>query len=115
MKVKKYPFNVEKICHINFSIDTVIDGARAVNQADPTQVVEIHHGTGMITLEPDAYSWTITAEGFQSTTSPARVDQGSTASISVVLQSQPTADVSIAVSSSDTQVGTVDQPSYAPR
>lgn len=65
----------------------VIDGARAVNQADPNQVIEIRHGTGMITLEPDAYSWTISAEGYQSTTSPARVDQGSTASISVTLAS----------------------------
>ena len=69
----------------------VIDGAKAVNQADPTQVVQISDGTGMITLEPNSYSWIITAKGFQAATSPARVSKGSTASVSVTLASTQSA------------------------
>jgi outer membrane protein OmpA-like peptidoglycan-associated protein len=65
----------------------VIDGARALNQANPEQVVMISDGTGVVTLEPGTYSWTITADGFQSATSPSRVSKGSTSSISVTLAS----------------------------
>jgi outer membrane protein OmpA-like peptidoglycan-associated protein len=65
----------------------VIDGARAVNQANPEQVVEISDGTGMITLDPGSHSWTITADGYQAASSPSRVSKGSTSSISVTLAS----------------------------
>ena len=58
----------------------VIHGAKVVNQADPSMAVEIIDGSGSITVDPDAYSWTITAEGYQALISPSRVAQGSVAS-----------------------------------
>ena len=65
----------------------LIENARIVNQANPETVLEVEDGIGSITVEPDTYSWIVSADGFQSQVSPARVAEGSVASVSVTLAS----------------------------